>query len=80
MYEVKARDEVKAWVRSNAGVLLSSGRGFDKAVYQEMLSALLPLTPSPPLNTVLILQDCDEEIMQGMFELFGVVAKAVGIL
>ena len=36
----QSRDEVKAWVRSNAGVLLRSGGGFDKAVYQEMQAAL----------------------------------------
>ena len=44
-----------AWVRSNAGLLLRSlgGRGFNnlKAVYQEMLAALQPLTPFPLLNT-----------------------------
>ena len=34
----QSRDEVNAWVRSNAGVLLRSGRGFDRAVYQEMHS------------------------------------------
>ena len=75
-----SRDEVKAWVRSNAGVLLSSGRGFGKAVYQEILAALRPLTPSPPLNTVLILPDGDEEFMRWMFERFDEVAKAGGIL
>ena len=32
----QSRDEMKAWVRSNAGVLFRSGGGFDKAVYQEM--------------------------------------------
>ena len=32
----QSRDEEKAWVRSNTGVLLHSGGGFDKAVYQEM--------------------------------------------
>ena len=42
----QSRDEVKAWVSSNAGVLLSSGGGFDKAVYQEMQAALRPLTPT----------------------------------
>ena len=51
-----------------------------QAVYQEMLEALRPLTPSPPLNTVLILPDGDEEIMRGMFELFDEVAKAGCIL
>ena len=56
----QSRDEVKASVRSNAVVLLRSGRGFDKAVCQEMLAALRPLTPFPPLNTVLILPDGDE--------------------
>ena len=76
----QSRDEVKAWVRSNAGVLLHSGRGFDKAVYQEILAALWPLTPCPPLNTVLILPDGDEEIMRGMFERFNEVAKAGSIL
>ena len=35
----QSRDEVKAWVRPNTGVLLRSGSGFDKAVYQEMLAA-----------------------------------------
>ena len=33
---IQSRDEEKAWVRSNTSVLLRSGRGFDKAVYQEM--------------------------------------------
>ena len=61
----QSRDEVKAWLRLNAGVLIRSGRGFDKAAYQEMLSALRPLTPFPPLNTVLILPDKDEEIVRG---------------
>ena len=56
------------------------GRGFDKAVYQEMEAALRPLTPYPPLNTVLILPDCDEEMMRGMFKLFEELAKAGGIL
>ena len=74
------RDEVKAWVRSNTGGLLRSGRGFDKAVNQEMLAALWLLTPSPPLNTVLILPDGDEEFMRWMFERFDEVAKAGGIL
>ena len=50
------------------------------AVYQEMQAALRPLTPYPPLNTVLILPDCNEEIMRGMFERFEEVAKAGGIL
>ena len=76
----QSRDEVKAWVRSNAGVLLRSGGGFDKAVYQEMLAALLPLTLSPLLNTVLVLPDSDKEIMRGMFELFEELAKAGGSL
>ena len=61
-------------------VLLCSGRGFDKAVYQEMLAAFRPLTPSPPLNTALILPDGDKELMRGMFELFDEVAKAGNIL
>ena len=61
-------------------VLLSSGRGFDKAVYQEMLAALWPLTLSSPLNTVLIMPNGDEEIMRGMFEWFEEAAKAGGIL
>ena len=76
----QSRYEVKAWVRSNTGVLLRSGGGFDKAVYQEMLAALRPLTLSPPLNTVLIMPDDDEEIMRGMFERFNEVAKAGSIL
>ena len=63
----QSRDEVKVWVCSSAGVLLHSCRGFNKAVYQEMLAALQPLTTSPPLNTVLILPDTDEEIMRGIF-------------
>ena len=67
---------MKAWICSNAGVLLSSGRGFDKAVCQEMQAALRPLTPYPPLNIVLILPDCNEETMRGMFERFEEVAKA----
>ena len=45
-----------------------------------MLAALRLLTPSPPLNTVLILSDRDKEIMRGMFEQFDDVAKAGGIL
>ena len=52
---------------------------FDKAVYQEMLAALRPLTPPPRLNTVLILPDGDE-IMRGMFERFDKMAQAGGIL
>ena len=71
---------MEAWVRSNVSVLLSSGRGFDKAVYQEMLAALWPLTLSSPLNTVLIMPNGDEEIMRGMFEWFEEAAKAGGIL
>ena len=70
----QSRDDVKAWVRSNAGVLLRSGRGFNKEVYQELQAAVRPLTPSPPLNTVLILPDGYEEIMRGVFELFEEVA------
>ena len=62
--------QVTASVRSNAGVLLSSSRGSDKAVYQEMLAVLRTLMPSLPLDTVLILPDGDEEIMRGMFERF----------
>ena len=50
------------------------------SVNQEMLAALRLLTPFPPLNTVLILPDGDEEIMRGMFELFEEVAKAGSIL
>ena len=80
LLNLASRDEVKAWVRSNAGVLLRSGGGLDKAVYQEMQTALRPLTPYPPLNTVLILPDCDEEIMGGMFKGFEELAKAGGIL
>ena len=68
MCVTQSRDEVKAWVRSNADVLLSSGKGTDKTVYQEMLAALRPLTLSPPLNTALIMPDCDEEVMRGMFK------------
>ena len=45
-----------------------------------MLAALKPLTPSPPLNTVLIMPDGDEEITRGMFERFEEVSKAGGIL
>ena len=47
-----------------------------------MLAALWPfrLTPSPSLNTGLILPDGDEEIMRGMFEWFEEVAKAGSIL
>ena len=71
----QSRYILKAWVSSNAGVLLRSVRSFNNAAYQEMLAALWPLTPSPPLNTVLILPDCDEQIMRGMFELFDEVAK-----
>ena len=51
-------------------MLLSSGRGFNKGVYQEMLAALLSRTPYLQLNTVLILPDGDEVIMRGMIELF----------
>ena len=62
-------------------MLLRSGRGYNKAIYQEMLAALRPLTPLPPLKgvTVLILPDCYdsyEEITRGMFEQFEVVVKA----
>ena len=63
-----------------AAAQIRSGRGFDKAVYQEMLAALKHLTPFPPLNTVLIMPDADEEIMRGMFALFEEVSKAGGIL
>ena len=81
LYNVtQSRDEVEAWICSNAVVLLRSCRGFDKAIYQEMLAALLPLTPSPPLCTVLILPDGNEEIRRGMFEQFDEVAKTGGIL
>ena len=76
-------DEVKAWVRSNMGVqqlLLCSGKGFNESVYQEMLAALRPLTFSPPLNTVMILPDCGNEIMREMFAWFKVVSKEGGIL
>ena len=38
------------------------------------------MTPSPPLNTVLILPDGDEEIMRGIFELLEELAKAGGIV
>ena len=78
----QSRYEVKAWVRSNLGVLLRSGKGFNMAVYQEMLAALRPSNPPPPprpLNTVLILPDGNEKIMRGMFELFDEVTKAGGI-
>ena len=67
---------MKACVRSNTGVLLRSGRGFDKAVYQEMLAALLPLTSSPTLLTVPSLPDSDEEITRGMLERVDEVGKA----
>ena len=60
----QSRNEVKAWVRLNTGVLLSGGEGFNKAVYQEILVALRPMTPPPPLNTVMILPDCDDDIMR----------------
>ena len=53
---------------------------FYKAVYQEMLAVLRPLTPFLPLNTVLILPDGDEKTMIGVFEQFEEVAKAGGIL
>ena len=43
-------------------------------------SAHRPLTPFPPLNTVLILPDCNEEITRGMFKRFEELAKAGGIL
>ena len=68
--------EVKAWVRSNAGMR----KRFYKAVNQEMLAVLRPLTPFLPLNTVLILPDGDEKTMIGVFEQFEEVAKAGGIL
>ena len=62
--------------------LLGNGKGFNKAVYQEMLAALRPLTLSPLLNsdTAMILPDCDDDIMREMFVLFEVVSKAGGIL
>ena len=44
------------------------------------LRSLTGLTPFPPLYTVMILPDGDEEIMRGMFELFEEVAKAGSIL
>ena len=65
---------------SNAGVLLRSAGGFDKAVYQEMLAAFRPLTLSPPLNTVLILPDGEKEIMRGIFERFDEVFEVGGII
>ena len=49
---------------------------FNKAVYEEMLAAPLHLTPSPPLNTVLIMPDGTEEVMRGIFMLFEEVAWA----
>ena len=61
-------------------MLLSSGGGFDKGVYQEMLAALRFRTPYPQLNTVLILPDGDEAIMRGMFERFMELSKAGSIL
>ena len=72
-------DEVKVWVSS---MLLRSGGGFDKGVYQEMLTALRPRTPYLhwQLNTVLILPDGDDAIMRGMFELFMELSKAGSIL
>ena len=77
----RSRAEVKAWVRTDACVLLRSSGGFDKAVsYQQMLAALTPLTPYSPLNTVLIIPDADEEILREMFTLFEEMAKAGGIL
>ena len=41
-----------------------------------MLAALLSLTLSPPLNTVLNMPDGDEEIMRWMVEQFDELAKA----
>ena len=61
-------------------MLLRSGGGFDKGVYQEMLAALRPRAPYPQLNTVLILPDGDEAIMRGIFERFMELSKAGGIL
>ena len=51
----QSRDEVKAWVRSNAGVLLRNSRGFDKAVYQEMQATLRPLTSTNRCTGILII-------------------------
>ena len=50
----QSRDEVMAWVRSNACVLLRSGGGFDKAVYQEMHAALRPLTSTNRCTGILL--------------------------
>ena len=50
----QSRDEVKAWVCSNAGVLLRSGGGFDKAVYEEMQAALRPLTSTKRCTGILM--------------------------
>ena len=66
----QTRDEVKAWVRSNAGVLLSSGRGFESSFQQGSIpgDAGGPLAHDAPHphNTVQIMPDGDE-IMRGMF-------------
>ena len=59
--------------------LLGNGKGFNKAVYQEMLEALRPLTLFPPLNTAMILPDCDDDIMSEIFARFEVVSKSGGI-
>ena len=40
----------------------------------------LALDAHPPLNTILILPECDKEIMRGMFELFDEVANGGCIL
>ena len=45
-----------------------------------MQAALWPFTLFSPLNTVMILSDCDDDIMREMFVLFEVVSKAGGIL
>ena len=39
--KTQSSNEVNAWACSNASPLLQSGKGYDKAVYQELLAALL---------------------------------------
>ena len=77
----KSRDEVKAWVRANARALHTlAGGEFDKEVYREMLAALRPLMDSPPLNTVMICPESDEETMTGLMMRLPEQSGAGGIL
>ena len=64
---IQSHYKVKAWVHSNAGVLLSSGRGFciPRQYTRRCWRPFSPWHPNPTLNTVLIMPDADGEIMRG---------------